>query len=495
MNMSQETINLIKQEIMGELQKVGWAQSGSATTGLTFYNLEGPSKKPIPFIIPLQDVIPSVTPPQGGGIQANWRAVTALNTAGVPATVPEGKRGGVVTNTVTEYFAAFRGIGLEDNVTFEAEYAAEGYEDLRATAQELLLKQTRIERERLILGGLGTFALGQTGKPVGTPVADAGANAMTARNVLCFVVALTLDGYRRSTVSAAGVPDTVTLTHAGPYGGTTTVNAGHAIISVASDAATADATHTSIVWTVAAVPGAFAYAWYTGITNSAGCHLAAITTVNKFTQVADESGTTQAANAGALGTDKSENALAYDGLISLATKSGSNGYYKSLNGASFTFDNAGGCVEIDAALADRWDNYRLGATDWYMSGADFKKFSKGTQTGTGTSIVRVNADAGTAQFAAGGMQSTSYTDGITGQVAQVHTHPDMPRGKVLGLSSSLPYPLSGITAVMRLLQRQGFRAWDWPIIQRQYEYGVYVDEVLQHYFPPSLIVIDNGVFA
>lgn len=489
--MTQETLAL-KNEILGELQKAGWTQSATATTGLTFYDLEAPSKKPIPFIIPLQDVIPSVG--GGRGIQANWKAVTALNTANVPVTVPEGKRGGTTSSTVTEYLAAFKGIGLEDNVSFEAEYAADGYEDLRATAQELLLKQTRIEREKLILGGLGTYALGITPTPVGALQTDS-LNAMTARTVICFCVALTLDGYRRSTVSAAGVPDTVTLTSAGPYGGTTTVNAGHATISAAATGVVVDSTHTSVIWTVAAVPGAFAYAWYTGITNTAGCHLAAITTLNKFTQTADESGSTQAANAGALNADKSRNSLAYDGIISIAVASGMGGYYKSLDGAAFTYDNAGGCVELDAAFADRWDNYRLGATDIYMNGADFKKFSKGTQTGTGTSIVRVNADAGTAEFQAGGMRSTTYSNSITGQVSRVHVHPDMPRGKVLGLNSELPYPLSGITTVMRLLQRQAFRSWDWPVIDRKYEYGVYCDETLQHYFPPSILVVDNGVFS
>jgi hypothetical protein len=490
-NMTQETLGLIKQEILGELQKAGWTQSGSATTGLTYYDLESPSKKPIPFIIPLQEAIPSVSPGVGGGIQANWKAVTALNTALVPATVPEGRRGGVLTNTVADYFAAFRGIGLEDNVTFEAEYSAQGYEDLRATSQELLLKQVRIEREKLILAGLGTYALGVTPTPVATLNVDSD-SGMTARSVLGFCIALTLDGYRRSGVTLAGVPDTVTLSFAGPYGGTVAVNAGHATISLVSNTVVTDGTHKSITWNVPAIPGAFAYAWYTGTTNAAGCHLAGITTINKFVQTADE-GATQAANAGALNTDKSQNALAYDGIIPIAVKSGFNGYYKSYDGAAYTFDGAGGWVELETALTDRWNNYKLGVTDIYLSGQDIQKFSKGVLAG-GTSIYRINTDDGKTEIQGGGMIATRYLNKITGQMTQVHVHPDLLPGTVLGLATSLPYPLSGITTTMRLLQRQAFRSWDWPIVQRQYEYGVYVDEVLQVYFPPSVMVIQNGVF-
>ena len=32
---------------------------------------------------------------------------------------------------------------------------------------------------------------------------------------------------------------------------------------------------------------------------------------------------------------------------------------------------------------------------------------------------------------------------------------------------------------------------EWPIRKRQYEYGIYCNEVLQHYFPPALGILFN----
>ena len=105
-------------------------QPASATTGLQAYDLEAPSKKLYPVLTPLRNEIPRI----GGGfaIQANWKAITNINVANVRAGVGEGKRGGVISHAQSEYFAAYRGWGLENNASFEAVYAGRNYEDIRA---------------------------------------------------------------------------------------------------------------------------------------------------------------------------------------------------------------------------------------------------------------------------------------------------------------------------------------------------------------------------
>jgi hypothetical protein len=39
--------------------------------------------------------------------------------------------------------------------------------------------------------------------------------------------------------------------------------------------------------------------------------------------------------------------------------------------------------------------------------------------------------------------------------------------------------------------RQDYYQIEWPPHARRYETGVHADEVLQHYFPPSMAVISN----
>lgn len=98
-----------------------FTQPGSATTGLQAYNLEAPSKKLFPVLTPLRNSIARVS--GGFGTQANWKAITNINVGNTRAGVSEGKRGGVITHSQSDYLAAFRGFGLENSVTFEANYS------------------------------------------------------------------------------------------------------------------------------------------------------------------------------------------------------------------------------------------------------------------------------------------------------------------------------------------------------------------------------------
>ena len=78
--LSAETLALVKaaQGIPNAELAKAWTQSASAVSGITAYDLEAPSKKLYPVITPLRNEIPRVS--GKGGIQANWRAVTGVNT-------------------------------------------------------------------------------------------------------------------------------------------------------------------------------------------------------------------------------------------------------------------------------------------------------------------------------------------------------------------------------------------------------------------------------
>lgn len=127
---SNETLDALKAAqktgLPNELAKA-YTQSGNATTGLTAYDLEAPAKTIYPVLTPLRNATPRVS--GAGGIQANWRAITGINISNMGVGIAEGQRGGVLATSTAEYLAAYRGIGIDDNVTFEAEYAAEGFDD------------------------------------------------------------------------------------------------------------------------------------------------------------------------------------------------------------------------------------------------------------------------------------------------------------------------------------------------------------------------------
>lgn len=463
-----------------------FTQSGSATTGLTFYDLEAPAKTLYPVLTPLRNKIPRVV--GGRGIQANWKAITGINTNNVGIGISEGKRGGIIATTVADYFAAFRFLGLDDYVTFEADFSAEGFDDVNARAKEGLLRSLMIGEELLDLGGNTSVALGTTP----TPSLAASGSGTSLTNVAYYVhcVALTLEAFMRSSV-AGGIPETATRNLAG--GETDSYKGGHAQIS--TQATVTPTAGQQIAATVTPVAGAAAYAWFWG-TSTGATVLGAITTIPSVVITALAAGSQ--VMTGKFGSDQSQNDKVYDGYLSLAQKSGSGSYIKRMaagtpgTGTGLTSDTAGGIVEFEEALASFWDNWKLSPETIWVSSQEMGNLQKKVLAATSTAAQRfvftIDQNGGAA-----GVTIRSYLNryGMTGeaQAIPIRIHPNMPKGTVLFETSKLPYALSGVPDVVRKLLRRDYYAIDWPLVQRKREYGVYFDGVLQHYFTPSLGVI------
>lgn len=488
-NTSQETLDLVKaaqQAPNAELAKA-WTQSGSATTGITAYDLEAPAKKLYPVITPLRNRIPRVS--GRGGIQANWKAITGINTSKISAGVSQGNRGGVIATSMVDKNAVYRGIGLEDYVTFEADYSAEGFDNVKALAVEGLLRSVMIQEEVLTLGGNSSIALGTTPTPTTSTSTTGGSLAAATYNVIC--VAMTLEAYLRYSVSG-GLEGQVSRTNAD--GSVDTFGSGCARKSSAASQVTTGSTST-ISASVAAVTGAVAYAWYWG--TSGNELLGAITTTNSVLITATATGTQNASAMPA--TDYSQNSLVFDGLLSQIWASGSGAYSKVMatgtpgTGTPLTSDNAGGIIEIDEALKAFWDNYRLSPTDIYVNAQELANITKKTLAGNSSAAQRFtfNVDQG---MISGGTMVRSYLNkfSMNGPVEiPIRLHPNIPPGVIMFFSDQIPYPLSGVPSVLRFLTRREYYQVEWPLRTRKYEYGVYADEVLQNYFPPAFGVISN----
>lgn len=479
---TQETLDLIAKS---------WTQSGSAVSGLTAYSLEAPAKTLYPVLTPLRNEIPRVG--GGAGIQANWRAITGINTGNAGAGVSEGNRGAVIGHTTADYLAAFRAWGYDDFVTFEADLAAQGFDDAKARAVEGLLRATMIGEEKLILGGNTSIALGTTPTPTVVDVTTGGALAAnTAFSVIC--VALTHDGFLASSV-ANGVPTSANRTLAD--GTTEAYNAGTAQKSTAGTVTTANdsnATH-ALRASVTAVNGAVGYAWYWGASGSET--LGAITTINSVLITAAATGS-QLASAG-FASDKSQNGMVFDGLITQILKSGSGAYVKTMAtgvagvGSTLTADGAGGIVEIDAALQSFWDNYRLSPDVIYVSAQEQKNISQKILAAQANASHKFtfNVDQG---MIAGGTMVRSYLNKFSMDGAKeipIKIHPNLPAGTIMFYSKSVPYPLSNVGNILQMKMRRDYYQIEYPLRTRKYECGVYADGVLQNYFPPAFGLINN----
>jgi len=469
------------------LAKSTFAQNGSATSGLTFYDLEVGAKLLYPVLTPLRNMIPRVS--GKGGIQAAWRAVTGINTTGMRIGVSGGNRGAVQAVSTQDFTAAYKGIGIETNADFEATYAGQNFDDIRALAGKTGLESLMIGEELMILGGNTSIPLGTTG--TATLVGSTAGGSLAAQTWSVIVVALSLDALVNGSV-VGGIQASITRTNAD--GSSDTFGGGSGQKSVAATVVTTGAT-SSIAATVPVKNGAVGYAWFWGLGGAEV--LGAITTINSLLITAAGTGTQTAASLP--GADNSTNALAFDGLLYQALKPGSNAYVATMptgtagTGTPLTSDSAGGIVEIDAALKSMWDLFRLSPDTMWVNSQEALNISKKIVAGSTTAAQRFVFE--TVQDAiGGGIMVRTYLNRFSmqgGSVIDIKVHPNVPAGTILMTSKSLPYPLSGVGNIIQIRTRQDYYQIEWPLRSRKYEYGVYSDQVLQNYFPPSMAVITN----
>ena len=479
-----------------ELQKAGITQA----TGLVWYDLQAPSKNLFPVLTPLRNKLPRVG--ANGGTATNWKAVTGVNTAGLQGFVPEGVRNGLVTTAVADKNAAYRSLGLEDSVTFEADLAAGKLEDVRSTTAQRLLWATMIQEEISILGGNGSTGVA-LGTPAGltvTPVVTGGLIPDAVGGYDVRVVALTLMGARTAAVTLAGVQQVVTVTSAD--GTTFTYNAGSSMKSASVNSGAVAGTvagHSSIRLSCTIVPGAVGYAWY-AVAAGGDPVLQGLSTINSFLWTAVLAGTQPVS---LITADCSKNAYAYDGMLSQAWATGSNAYIYNMAtgtpgvGTGLTASGRGTITEIDNLIQYMYDNYKIVPDEIFTSAQEINnmgsKMFGGTVNGNLRYTVSVDGGGENGNELIGGISSIKYPNllGLGRRTIPVTVHPNMPAGTILAPTYTLPYPINGVPNVLEMKMRRDYYQIDWPQRTRKYETGVYCDGALVCYFPPSMGIITN----
>src|SRR5207245_5310044 len=179
------------------------AKSINLATGLVAFDLQAPSKNLYPVNTPIRNRLPRVG--GSGGTATNWRQVSALSGSGYDGSpwVPEGQRAARMSYTTANKAAAYVTRREEDQITYEARNAAQGFEDLQATMVMRLLQTMMLKEESALLGGNTSLALGTTP----TPTSSAGGSGATlpAATYVVYCIALSYEGFRNSSL-AGGVP-------------------------------------------------------------------------------------------------------------------------------------------------------------------------------------------------------------------------------------------------------------------------------------------------
>ena len=460
-------------------------------SGLVAYDLQAPAKNLYPVNTPLIKRIPRIG--GGTGTATNWKAVNAITGSGFDNTgwVPEGQRAGQMSYTTSSKSAAYATLGEEDQATWEAVSAGRTFEDVRATMTMRLIQKTKLKEEAGVLFGNNSLQLGTPSAP---SLAAAGSGAtLAAATYSVIVVALTMEGYRNSSLTA-GVATSKTVT--GADGKTFTINGGSSAPSTnTTQAVTLGQT---LSCTATAIQGAVAYAWFVGTAGSE--KLEKITTINSATFSAPLAGTHQAATA--VTADCSTNSTAFDGLLTTALKSGSGAYINSLvtgtagTGTTLTSSGKGSVNEIDTMLQSMWDSAQVSPTILLMNSQQLKDVTTKALSNGSAPLLQYFQDpaAGEVRLTAGGTIDFYYNPFLNGGMKiPVVIHPLVAPGTILAWAEDLPmqYQSNEVPNVAEMKVRRDYYQIDWPVTTRAQMVGVYSEETLAVYAPFAMAAITN----
>lgn len=467
----------------------------STGTGLVAFDLQAPAKNLYPVATPIRNRLPRVG--GGTGTATNWRQVNAIIGSGYDAMgwIPEGQRSGQMSYSTSNKSASYSTLGEEDAITYEAIHAAKGFEDAQARMTMRLLQKTFLKEEFAVMGGNNSL---QLGTPTAPTLSAAGSGAtLPTLTYSVIVVALTVEGSANSSklAGALSIPTTKTIT--GADGKTFVLNGGS---SMKSAAATQAITLGQILSaTVPVVTGAVAYAWFTG---AAGAEkLEAITSINSVTFSVPLNGTLQAATT--VTADSSTNSTAFDGLITAGFKPSNGAQVLTLAtgtagiGTVLTASGKGSVNEIDTLFLNMWNAYQVSPSVLYVHAQQLKDITTKCLQGSSAPLLQYFADPKQGEYAltAGGTIEFYFNpfmlDG--GMKIPVKIHPNLPAGTILAWAENLPiqYQSNEVPNVAEIKERQSIYQIDWPIVTRQRQVGVYVEEVLAVYAPFGVGLITN----
>jgi len=520
MELNNNILQLIKQ-----LRKDATTTGIASGTGLNFYYLEPQAKNIYPVFYPLLASIPRRNPMfngmKVGGTGINWKAIIGIDAGGY-AGLSEGNRNAFMTYQEKDFYAPYKFLGKDTEVSFQAQQMGMGFDDNIAIAQLGQLNALLNGEERMILfgnsgsigvGGTYGYTLGQTGTPncgVTTTTTDSWGNSTglsTGVEVYIRCVALTPWGAYAASTTGVQVP----YVRTNADGSSDVINGGTGILSAASGNCTPTSTTLTATASVTPILGAVAYAWYiattdstaslkfVGITPYANCLISAMPASGN--QLANVQSATVSGSAGNLTADHSYNNLDFDGMMTWGfnwSTASTPSYWKDYNGAGFTSNGDGTIAEFENVLNWGWLNYKLTFDKIYVGGALISSITKAIiTTGSGTSAAqRIIFDRDADGSLKGGTKLVEYRSKYSNSGAPkampVLTHPWLPDGCVMFHLVNNPYPAAGATipSVWDVMSLEDHFSIKWPYRRLQHEVGTYCFETLR-----SMIPFGNAVLT
>lgn len=438
--------------------------SSPVSTGLVAFDLEAPAKLLTPRPTPLRN---RLVRRRGIGTSHRFKRITGFTGTGTGGVgnihpgiadttqnnfAPAGAsnalyyaRGPKISYAGDDQVVPYSQFSVSDEVTWSAQFAGQGFQDIRQLSRTSLLYSSMLLEERMLLMGRGTASgfLGALAAPTGV--------TLTARTAAAGETALsgvTTNVYVKVTADAGDFGQSVLSTAA---------NVGVSAGQVVDVTCTLPAGATGVrvyVSTGAADPGD-ASRWYAGRSG-----------YNLFTLqgALPTSGTA----ASTITADTSAYANGYDGILPICTGANS-GYVNRLNAALSTTSPG---AEWQAAFASLYQSVKADPDRTLMNGSDRKQLSEALK-GSSSSNYRLTVRQDEVSGVTIGDVVNTIVNEVTGKGVAVEVHPWMPQGNAVVMSDTLPIPDTQVSECWAVYNVQDLMGIDWPVTQFAYESSSY----------------------
>ena len=462
---SDETIALFSKSVEADVAKNSgpWSNTNPlnynpGNVGFTPFDLQDSIEFLVPVMTPLRNSIPR-RKAQGQAVQI--RQITGYSnsrTGGVPnlntffnsATNTSTYNGITLNRPNTISYSAdalvvpFVENGISDSVEYQAQFAAQGFTDLRQLSNTAAIYSHMLGEENNILNSTSAVL----------PVAG--------------VTATTYNGGTATGLPAGTYTPLVTISSAfgeseALTGESTTVEAGESV-TVTLNSVPVGAVALNVYVTVSGIH-------YVGRTTSTASGsfpvLFAVTPTLPSTSADNGSSPAYQFGGTALGT------TGYTGMISTLLGNGSTpaaaGYVKAVNGPLGTAAPFG---EINTMLVEMWETNRAQPGTLYTSGRiQAALLAEIQQQGSATSY-RANYMTGDDGIIVGGAV-TGITSPVGGPALNIVAHPFIPEGVVIAHSTTLPSPVSGVPGTATIDNVVDLTTIEWPQIGMSYDLSTY----------------------
>ncbi|MGW4042951.1 hypothetical protein [Streptomyces sp. NPDC004721] len=443
--------------------------------GLVAFDLEAPAKMLTPRPTPLRNRIPRK---KGIGLSHRFKVISGFTGTGSGGVgnihpgiqdtsqtnfAPGGSsnglyyaRGPKISYAGYDKNVAYSQFSVSDQVTWSAQYAGQGYQDIRQLSRTSLMYSSMLLEERMLLMGRGTSNngfLGALAAPTGlTVTARAAANGEAA-------------------ISGAGANVYVKVTaDAGDFGQSVLTSAANVAVSAGD-----------VVVVKATLPaGATGMRVYVSTGSSdpgdASRYYAGKSGVNTF--VLQGALPTSGVAASTVTGDTSAYAAGYDGILPICTGPES-GYVGRLN-APFSTQNPG--VEYQDAFVSLYNSVKADPDRILQNGADRKQLSDALKASSSSNYRMTITQDQLTGVTIGDVVNTIINE-VTGKGVAVEVHPWMPQGSSVVLSDTLPIPDSEVSDVWAVFNVQDLMGIDWPVNQFAFESSSYWFGTLLCYAP------------